>query len=214
VATSAATLSCPHRRHRPRHQGQPSPLPLTPRAMSKKGGCFATDGGGGRPPAGCSTRFPSASTGEADDGGAPLRRSRSLYQGARETWWLFTSAYKRLQDMAPLCNAPTGTGLHLRRPSNYHDYSPSYKRVCWPRHHLLQPHHPMRTSGRGTMRGCTARDSLAASNTNVGLHGPASEGCCVFTSVVPTRALLFAVQRFLGTQDDACSCSIFRIIKR
>jgi hypothetical protein len=30
-------LSCPHRRHRPCHQGQPSPLPLTPRAMSRRG---------------------------------------------------------------------------------------------------------------------------------------------------------------------------------
>ncbi|ONL96282.1 LAG1 longevity assurance homolog 2 [Zea mays] len=62
--------------------------------------------------------------------------------------------------------------------------------------------------------GCTTRDPLAAGNTNVGLHGPASEGCCVFTSVVPARAPLFVVQRFLGTHDDACSCSISRIIKR
>jgi hypothetical protein len=116
--------------------------------------------------------------------------------------------------MAPLCNAPSGAGPHLRRPGNYHDYSPSYKGVYWPRHHLLQPHHPLCIGGRRTMRGCTARDSLAASNTIIGLHGPASKGCCVFTSVVPARALLFAVQRFLGTQDDACSCSISRIIKR
>jgi hypothetical protein len=64
------------------------------------------------------------------------------------------------------------------------------------------------------MRGCTARDSLAASNTNVGLHGPASKGRCVFTSVVLAHTLLFAVQRFLGTHDDACSCIIVRIIKR
>jgi hypothetical protein len=88
------------------------------------------------------------------------------------------------------------------------------KGVCWPRHHLLQPHHPPRTGGRGTMRGCTARDPLAAGNTNVGLHGRASEGCCVFTSVVPARALLFVVQCLLGTHDDACNCSISRIIKR
>jgi hypothetical protein len=51
-------------------------------------------------------------------------------------------------------------------------------------------------------------------STNVGLHGPAFEGCCVFTSAVPARALLFNVQHFLGTHDDACSCSISRIIKR
>jgi hypothetical protein len=57
------------------------------------------------------------------------------------------------------------------------------------------------------MRGYAARDPLVAGNTNIGLHGPASEGCCVFTSVVPARALLFTGQRFLGTQDDACSCS-------
>jgi hypothetical protein len=61
--------------------------------------------------------------------------------------------------------------------------------VCWPRRHLLQPHHPLRTGGHGTMKGGTARDPLAAGNTNAGLHGPASEGCCVFTSVVPARAL-------------------------
>jgi hypothetical protein len=73
---------------------------------------------------------------------------------------------------------------------------------------------PFATDGRRTMRGCTAWDSLAASNNNVGLHGPASKDCCVFTSVVPARALLFVVQRFLGTHDDACSCSISRIIKR
>jgi hypothetical protein len=72
---------------------------------------------------------------------------------------------------------------------------------------------PFAHGGCRTMRGCTARDSLAASNTNVGLHGSASKGCCVFTSVIPARALLFAVQHFLGTQDDACSCSISRKIK-
>jgi hypothetical protein len=57
-----------------------------------------------------------------------------------------------------------------------HEYSPSYKGVGWPRHHLLQPHHPLRTGGRGTMRGCTARDPLAAGNTNFRFHGTASEG--------------------------------------
>jgi hypothetical protein len=35
-------LSCPHHRHHPRHQGQPSPLPLTPRAMSRRG-CLLRD---------------------------------------------------------------------------------------------------------------------------------------------------------------------------
>jgi len=35
-------LSCPHRRHHPRHQGQPSPLPLTPRTMSRRG-CLLRD---------------------------------------------------------------------------------------------------------------------------------------------------------------------------
>jgi hypothetical protein len=152
------------------------------------------------------------SVGETNDGCALLWGSHSCTSAPEQCGGCSALPTRVCKTWHP--SATLRPGLHMRRPSNYHDYSPSYKGVCWPHHHLLQPHHPMHTGGRGTIRGCTAHDSLAACNTNVGLHGPASKGCCVFTSVVPARALLLAVQRFLGTHDDGCNCSIFRIIKR
>jgi hypothetical protein len=80
VATSAATFVVPSSSTPPPSSGTAIPATLDPknyvqeRVLAPRHTAAAVHL---QAPAGCSTRFPSASAGEADDGGAPLRGSRS-----------------------------------------------------------------------------------------------------------------------------------------